>query len=290
MHIPVLLSEVKDMLLPKPGGIYVDATFGAGGYSTAILDQKDTRVIAFDKDPDAIHRGEPLQSKYTGDRFTLIHDSFAHIHVHLEKLNIPFIDGVVYDLGFSSFQIDDPERGFSFRLDGPLDMRMSKEGQTVADVVNTFSERDLANLIYNYGEEKKSFRVAKAIAETRRIKPFETTKELANCIRGVLPRTKNGQDPATLTFQALRIFVNNELIDLKDSLNSVRTCLNPFGKIIVVTFHSLEDRLVKNCFKELISTKLWQPISKKPITPSREETLENSRSRSAKLRGIVHLG
>lgn len=282
MHIPVLLNEVISYLSPKEGDVFVDATFGNGGYTKALLSTPNTKVIAFDKDPDAIRRGQELSAVYN-DRLFLVKDSFTQIKKHLAEINHPQVHGIVFDLGVSSFQIDEADRGFSFKHGGPLDMRMSKEGISAYDVVNTFTEEDLADIFYHYGEEKKSYRIAKAIVHDRKTKPFETTAELADLVK----RVKGGFSqihPATLVFQALRIFVNNELIEIKDVLSDLYDILFDGGKVIIVTFHSLEDRLVKNHFQKEMLQHKFKFLTKKPVTPSQEEILSNIRSRSSKLR------
>jgi 16S rRNA (cytosine1402-N4)-methyltransferase len=276
MHVPVLLSEAVDNLSPQDGFIYIDATFGGGGYTKAILDIANCSVIAFDKDPDAILRGKKLQEIY-GDRLKLIEAPFNN----MADFIIEPVDGIVFDFGVSSFQLDEPERGFSFRYDGPLDMRMSQTGQSAKDVVNFFSEEDLADIIFHYGDEPKSRSIAEAIVRLRKEKPFETTLELATLVRKIVKR-KDDIDAATKTFQALRIFVNNELIEIREALDRSLNILKPNGKIVGVTFHSLEDRLLKqffnkNCFSSVV----------KALKPSEEEIKRNPRSRSAKLRSGV---
>lgn len=272
-HIPVLLDEMFSNLKPIENGLYIDATFGGGGYTRKILDQTTARVVAFDKDPAAIERAQVFQHQY-GQRFHIIHDSFCHIaqHVH-EKVN-----GIVFDFGVSSFQLDEAERGFSFQKEGPLDMRMSQQGLSAKDVVNTYEENDLADIFYHYGDEKKSRVIARQIVKKRQEKLFETTSDLASLVQQIVKR-KDGIDPATRTFQALRIFVNNELIEIRDALENALHILSPGSILMGVTFHSLEDRLLKNFFKNHRFS-----YASKVIIPSQKEIMANPRSRSAKMR------
>ncbi|CAO5680640.1 MAG: Ribosomal RNA small subunit methyltransferase H [Holosporales bacterium] len=273
MHVPVLLNEMIEHLSPQDGGIYIDATFGGGGYTSAILEKAKCSVIAFDKDPDAILRGHFLKEKYA-DRLTLIEAPFHTIKDHITTR----VDGIVFDFGVSSFQIDIGERGFSFKHDGPLDMRMSKTGMTAQEVVNTYSEKDLADIIFYYGEEDRARAIARAIVNDRKIKPYETTFELAGLVRRVVKR-KDDIDLATKTFQALRIFVNNELIEIRGALLGCPLFLKPNAPLVGVTFHSLEDRLLK----QFLSHGDFYCASK-AIKPSIAEVRQNPRARSAKLR------
>lgn len=283
---------------------YLDATFGGGGYSEAILKQADCQVFALDRDPQAIERGRLLEQKYP-TRFKIFQGCFSDLF-QLAAANFwEKFDGIVFDFGVSSFQIDQPERGFSFRFDGPLDMRMSASGLSAADVVNTFEEEDLANIIYRYGEERKSRKIAAAIVRRRQEKSFETTADLALLIEKLLGRKFGAQHPATLTFQALRIFVNNELIEIESGLNFAEAYLKPEGRLVAVTFHSLEDRIVKTFVRaKSLRTKiqsrllpgevqtnqpLFEDLSPKGIAPSDEEVRANPRSRSARLRVVRRL-
>ena len=246
-HIPVLLNEVIQSLAIRTGGLYVDGTFGAGGYTEAILNAApDVRVIAIDQDETAVAAGQSLVQQYA-PRLTLIHGRFGDM---ADLVSTP-VDGVVLDIGVSSMQIDRPERGFSFQKDGPLDMRMSQEGMSAADVVNSMGEEELADIIYLYGEERFSRRVAKAIVDARRQEAITRTGQLAEIVRGALGRNCGTEkiDPATRTFQALRIYVNHELEDLEAVLKDAPSLLAPGGRFVVVTFHSLEDRIVKNSFR-----------------------------------------
>jgi len=297
-HIPVLLDEVIQSLHIKANGIYVDGTFGAGGYTQAILDAApNTKVIAIDQDKTAVDAGQDLVKKYA-PRLTLLHGRFGD----MDNLVNEQVDGVVLDIGVSSMQIDQPERGFSFQKDGPLDMRMGQSGQTAADVVNTFDEKKLADIIYQYGEERFSRKIAKAIVEARISKPFETTLELTNCIHKVITYKPGNIDTATRTFQALRIFVNDELGELERGLNGAEKILKDGGVLSVVTFHSLEDRIVKNFLqkscapaehvnKYKTTTKeqnnSFKLAFKKPVSASEKEISQNPRSRSAHLRSAI---
>ena len=292
-----MLPEVLQALSPEDNKIYVDATFGNGGYSEAILKAANCKVIALDRDPNVISRAQELKNKY-GDRFEFRAGQFGDFAELIKET----VDGAVFDIGVSSMQLDEADRGFSFAKDAPLDMRMSQQGQSAADLVNSSSEAELAEIIYKYGEERKSRQIARKIVEFRKNKPISTTKELAEIIYSVIRRQPNSIDPATRTFQALRIAVNDELDELKKGLISATKSLKPNGKLVVVDFHSLEDRIVKTFFKENSSKN--RHISKyatkeaidddavfvtcsKAITPSEEELKINPRSRSAKLRFAI---
>ncbi len=297
-HFPVMLPEVLEALRPVDGGVYVDATFGNGGYSEAILQKANCTVIALDRDPSVITRAEELKQIY-GERFDFRAGQFGDF----ASLISENVDGAVFDIGVSSMQLDEADRGFSFSKDAPLDMRMSKDGVSAAHIINSYKEDDLANLIYNYGEERKSRSIARKIVEMRKTKPIETTKELAQIIYSIVRRTPNAADPATRTFQALRIAVNNELEELENGLRGATQRLKSKGRLVVVDFHSLEDRIVKNYFKEnsdkATHKSRYLPVStlttdnavfeecSKAIVPSQKEIELNNRSRSAKLRYAV---
>jgi 16S rRNA (cytosine1402-N4)-methyltransferase len=250
-HIPVLLDEVVHALAPAPGETHVDGTFGAGGYTKAILDRGAARVFAFDRDPEAIQYGEALAAA-CGGRLTLVPECFSRMRQALAARGVDEVDGVALDIGVSSMQLDRAERGFSFQGDGPLDMRMGKEGPSAADFVNHADEGEIADVIYRYGEESKSRRIARAIVAAR---PIARTGGLADIVRkaaGHHPGMK--KDPATRTFQAIRIHVNDELAELEGGLAAAEEVLAPGGRLAVVTFHSLEDRIVKRFLKERSGT------------------------------------
>jgi len=248
LHIPVLLAEVVATLEPRDGGVYIDGTFGAGGYSEAILTAADTEVIAIDRDPEALNCGNNLQEIH-GARLTLAEGRFSEMVPIAAELGHAAADGVVLDIGVSSMQIDTAKRGFSFAKDGPLDMRMAADGMTAAEVVNTLGETELANLIFRLGEERRSRAVARAIVKRRRVEPFSRTLDLAEIVRRAVGGKPGRIHSATRTFQALRIYVNGELDELARGLSAAERLLKPGGRIVVVTFHSLEDRIAKRFFQ-----------------------------------------
>ena len=296
MHVPVLLAEAIAALAPRDDGLYVDGTFGAGNYSRAILEAARCRVVALDRDPAAVRRGGALASQYAG-RLTVVEGRFGDLEQILAKLGITRVTGIALDLGFSSDQMDNPARGFSFRADGPLDMRMSSEGTTAADLVNTLSETALADLIYVYGEERHSRRVARAIVRARAKAPIARTGELAALVRRVVPAAGD-IDPATRTFQALRMEVNDELGELERALAAAERLLEPGGRLAIVAFHSLEDRKVKDFLRarsggtggsrhrpsQVSRAPSFALLTRKPVRPSAEEIERNPRSRSARMR------
>lgn len=303
-HIPVMLSEVVEQMRPADGEVYVDGTFGAGGYTRALLEAASCTVYAIDRDPSVAVFAETLLREFPGRFFYLV-GSFSDMVELLAAKGVTRVNGVVLDIGVSSMQIDTASRGFSFRFDGPLDMRMSSTGLTAADVVNTTEEAELADIIYTLGEERESRRIARAIVRAREEKPIATTAELADIVRRVVRGTK-GIDGATRTFQALRIHVNDELGELERALAGAETLLAPGGRLLVVTFHSLEDRIVKQFFQSRSGetgggSRHLPPVSlthrgaaghlpifllprKKPVLPSDAEARHNPRARSAKLR------
>ena len=310
LHQPVMLDEVVATLAPKDNGHYIDATFGNGGYSRAILEAAHCSVMAIDQDPDAITRGQPLVAAFA-PRFSLAHGRFSQMSDLHQAHDAPNrggengVDGIVFDLGVCSTQLDQAERGFSFQKDGPLDMRMSQEGLDAEEVVNTASESDLADILYTFGDERASRRIARAIVKARSLAPITRTLQLADIIRSVMPRPKPGQsDSATRSFQALRIYVNQEMAEIEDALEAAQTLLKPDGILVVVTFHSLEDRLVKRFIAER-GGKVARPsrhlpeadevpvyfsvITRKPLLPTEHEITHNPRSRSAKLRAARRL-
>ena len=248
-HIPVLFQEVLEVLNPVPGGLYVDGTIGAGGHSRGILERSspDGKLIGLDRDPAALDLAGSNLAEFS-DRVTLIHGSYVELVSHLNNRNWHTVDGILIDLGLSSMQLDSPERGFSFRYDAPLDMRFDNDQSfSASDLVNKYTREELAEIIFTYGEEKFSRRIADAIIANR---PLATTKELAELIKGIVPHTRSKIHPATRTFQALRIAVNNELNALKAFLPAALGVLKPGGRLAVIAFHSLEDRIVKRYFRE----------------------------------------
>lgn len=299
-HVPVLLAEAMTYLAPRPGGVYVDATFGAGSYARAILEVPETRLFAIDRDPHAITGGQALVAEYP-DRLTLLHGRFSEMEKLLAEHGVEQVDGVVMDLGVSSMQLDTAERGFSFMHEGPLDMRMEAEGLSAADVLNTFREKEIAEILKTYGEERRARPIARAIVRRRKERPFATTFDLVEVVEGVMGAPRPGKKhPATRTFQALRIFVNRELEEVARGLMAAERLLKPGGRLVVVSFHSLEDRIVKRFFAartgrgEAASRRLpHEPEPVPPsfidltpggIAPSEEEISRNPRARSARLR------
>lgn len=299
-HIPVMLKEVMRALDPQDGGIYVDGTFGAGGYTRAILESCSCTVYAIDRDPEAYARAVAMAKDFSG-RLVPLQGCFGSITSLLAGVGVTRINGLVLDIGVSSIQLSTPERGFSFQKDGPLDMRMSRDGQSAADVVNTASEKELADIIYQYGEESASRQIARKIVAARATAPITTTLQLADIVHSVLkqhPGLKT--DTATKTFQALRIFVNDELGELEKALSAAENLLAPEGRLVVVSFHSLEDGCVKNFLRERAgqggNNSRHLPPSprenaptfllekKSGVKPSEDETRENPRARSAHLR------
>jgi 16S rRNA (cytosine1402-N4)-methyltransferase len=298
-HVPVLRDEVIQIIDPREGGLYLDATFGAGGYSRALLAPRGARVLALDRDPVAIVEGAPLVQQSDG-RLLLVQTRFSSLAEAARRLDLTDFDAVALDIGLSSMQVDDAERGFSFRSDGPLDMRMERVGQSAADLVNTAEEGTLADILYYFGEERASRRIARAIIMDRAKAPFASTAALAGMISRVAPGKPGEMHPATRSFQALRIAVNDELGELIRALAAAEAILKPGGKLVAVTFHSLEDRIVKQFFAsrsgrgEAPSRRLpGEPAprphtfilpGKQPVAPSKLEVDANPRARSAKLR------
>ena len=296
-HIPVLLDEVVAALAPAPGETFVDGTFGAGGYTRAILSKGAARVFAFDRDPEAIQYGETLAAS-SGGRLTLVPERFSRMRQALAERGVDRVDGVTLDIGVSSMQLDQAERGFSFQADGPADMRMSREGESAADFLNHADEAEIADVIFRLGEEPKARRIARAIVAAR---PIERTAQLAGIVRkaaGHHPGMK--KDPATRTFQAVRIHVNQELAELEGGLAAAERVLLPGGRLAVVTFHSLEDRIVKRFLKErsgaMPAGSRHRPAANetgpvptfeavgKAVRPGSAELAANPRARSATLR------
>lgn len=304
-HIPVLLNEVLKYLSPVDGGVYLDGTFGAGGYSKGILESADCKLYAIDCDPNVLPHADKLKEKY-GNRFKFLQGKFSHMAELLKKEGVEKLNGVVLDIGISSMQVDEAERGFSFMREGPLDMRMNGQGADAASLINNASESELANIIYRYGGEKKSRYVAKAIVEARKKAPISTTTEFAEIVRGAIRGKPDGIDSATRTFQAIRIWVNDELGELSRALSAAKELLAPGGKLVLVTFHSLEDSIVKEFFNscsgkaeglsrhmpEIAASKVspeLEVVTRKVVIPSDDEIKRNPRARSAKLRAAQRL-
>lgn len=298
-HIPVLLEEMIKYLDPANGKVYVDCTFGAGGYTKAIFEKANCKVIAIDRDPDV--------EKFTADfkdNFTFVPGKFSEIDIILNELNIETVDGFILDFGMSSMQVDTGERGFSFLKEASLDMRMSKSGRDAAFLVNKSSEKELADIIYYYGEEKEARKIARSIVNYRLEKTIDTTTELARIIRSAMSIKKSRIDPATKTFQAIRIWVNDEISEIEIFLSKVDKLLSKGGKLIAVSFHSLEDQLIKQFIKnksskpaalsrylpfnpnQLEEELTYKALTKKAVKPSLHEEIFNPRSRSARLRAI----
>jgi 16S rRNA (cytosine1402-N4)-methyltransferase len=304
-HVPVLLAQMLNAIAARDGKSYIDGTFGAGGYSEAILTAAPgSRVLGIDRDPAALASGRWLAEQYPG-RLQLSEGRFGDLDRLAAAAGFAPADGVVLDIGVSSMQLDDPERGFSFQGDGPLDMRMSLRGPTAGDVVNTADEARLADILFHLGEEKSARPIARAIATRRRQRSFARTSELAQLVARVLGREKiAGRHAATRTFQALRIYVNDELFELARGLCAAERVLAPGGRLVVVTFHSLEDRLVKRYFRERAAPQphasrhlppqaeprprpSFQFLNHRPVSPTDTEVAANPRARSARLRAVV---
>ena len=283
VHVPVLLDEIVEWLRPEPGQTIVDGTLGGGGHTRGLAEQigPTGRIIALDRDPAARAAAE---ANLAGLPVTLVDSNFAELPEVLEQLEVPAVDGIVLDLGLSSDQLADPARGFSFDAGGPLDLRFNpEEGEPASRLVNRLSEQSLADLIYAYGEERLSRRIARSIIERRRERPIQTAHELADLVRRCYPRPTRGEriDPATRTFQALRIAVNEELRSLELALLRFPDCLRPGGRLAIISFHSLEDRRVKEAMRDDARLEV---LTKKPITATEQELARNPRARSAKLR------
>ncbi len=279
-HVPVMPAEVLEALAPAPGQVIVDATTGAGGHARLLAERvvPGGRLIALDQDPAMLDLARPRLAELPA---TFVRSSFGRLRRVLDELGLERVDAVLADLGVCSDQLDDTGRGLAFSKGGPLDMRMDPDsGETAADLIRRLPERELADLIYEYGEERHSRRVARRIVEERQRVPIETTEQLAELVRRCVPRGK-GIDPATRTFQALRIAVNDELGELERLLAVLPRCVRPGGRAAIISFHSLEDRRVKHAFRE---RSLWEALTKKPVQASDDEVRDNPRARSAKLR------
>lgn len=293
VHQPVMVAEVLEWLQPRRGGLFVDGTLGLGGHTRALLDGGAARVIGFDRDPSALALAGAALAP-VADRVQLVHADYREAGVHLDALGVDRVDGVLLDLGVSSMQLDAPARGFSFRRDEPLDMRMDQtSGPSAADILRTIDEEPLADAIYQFGEERHSRRVARAIVRQREVAPIETTGRLAEIVRRAVPhRGYQRIDPATRTFQALRILVNRELEGLDAALKTFLDRLTVGGRLVVITFHSLEDRIVKHTLRALAAGEdaVVQVLTKRPIAAGDDEVAHNPRARSAKLRAAMRVG
>ena len=287
-HVSVLLAETLELLAVRPGGLYVDGTVGLGGHAEAVLraSAPDGRLVGLDRDGETLERARARLAPF-GERVRLEQGDYREIP---ERLAGEKADGILLDLGISSVQLDDAERGFSFQAEGPLDMRMDRSsGATAADVVNRTRESDLADILHEYGEEPAARRIARAIAFARERKPLATTRELADVVRRAAPRSRRpGLTPATRTFQALRIRVNRERDGLAEAFERVASCLAPGGRMAVIAFHSLEDRASKEAFRTL-GTRGFRLLTKKPVRPGEDEVRANPRARSARLRAVERL-
>lgn len=304
LHQPVLLQETLEALRIKPEGVYLDGTFGRGGHSCALLAQlrKQGRLFALDKDPEALAKGKELISK--DKRFTMVQGSFADLDRICSLWGVQAFDGILLDIGVSSPQLDDARRGFSFRFDGPLDMRMDPaRGVSASEWLADAGENEIANVLREFGEERQARRIARKIVESRRLQPLQTTRQLAGLIESVLGNQKDKKHPATKTFQAIRIFINDELAELATGLKSAIRHLRPDGRLVVISFHSLEDRLVKRTLREAarpgpVLRKMPMADARPPVLkligkaqkPSESEIRHNPRSRSAVLRVAEYLG
>ena len=303
-HIPVMRNDMLKYLEPKDGATYVDATFGAGGYTKAILDSANCKVIAIDQDPEVAPFVSQIQEQY-GSRFSFSKANFDRIPFVIREFGLEKVDGVVFDFGVSSMQLDRGERGFSFMSDGPLDMRMSREGYSAKEFLNSATEEDIGNIIYKYGEERDARKIARKIVAERKNGIIDTTSKLASITRSAIGHRKSAIDLATKTFQAIRIYVNDELGSIERMIEDIDQALSPSARLVMVSFHSLEDSIIKQYFKSRSEKKvsrskystapvesqnaLYNLLTRKAIKPSTEEVLYNTRARSAKLRAAEKL-
>ncbi len=290
-HTPVMPDEVVWLMNPKPGGVYIDCTLGSGGHTLGLLEfaGAGAQIIGIDRDRDAISAAKQ-ELKHFSDTVTFVHGDFSHLQDIVMRLNVLQVDGILFDLGVSSYQLDEPERGFSYMEDGPLDMRMRQgTGESARDLVNNLPAEELAEILKLYGEERWAARIAEFIVRRREKAPIVTTGELVDIVKAAIPARarRSGPHPARRTFQALRIAVNHELDELHAGLDQAIRILCPGGRLVVISYHSLEDRIVKTMFLEMSGSRnqgCLRILTKKPIVPCEEEVISNPRSRSAKLR------
>ena len=289
VHIPIMAPQIADLLLTQPGGVYVDGTLGLGGHTKYFLSRlgPQARILGFDKDAEALRMAV---ERVTDPRLTVFHESYTQAPQELQKLGLSGADGALFDLGLSSYQLDNPVRGFSIVHDGPLDMRFDRQNPLSAEViVNTWPMAELERILKDFGEERQATPIALAIMQARRQGKIATTGQLAKIVEGVYGGRRGKTHPATQTFQALRIACNGELDAVQQALNSLEQIVRPGGRAAVLTFHSLEDRLVKNRFKELAKSGAWKLVNKHALAPEYEEVRQNRRARSAKLRVIERM-
>ena len=289
VHIPIMAPQIADLLLTQPGGVYVDGTLGLGGHTKYFLSRlgPQARILGFDKDAEALRMAV---ERVNDPRLTVFHESYTQAPQELQKLGLSGADGALFDLGLSSYQLDNPVRGFSIVYDGPLDMRFDRQNPLSAEViVNTWPMAELERILKDFGEERQATPIALAIMQARRQGKIATTGQLAKIVEGVYGGRRGKTHPATQTFQALRIACNGELDAVQQALNSLEQIVRPGGRAAVLTFHSLEDRLVKNRFKELAKSGAWKLVNKHALAPEYEEVRQNRRARSAKLRVIERM-
>lgn len=289
VHIPIMAPQIADLLLTQPGGVYVDGTLGLGGHTKYFLSRlgPQARILGFDKDAEALRMAV---ERVNDPRLTVFHESYTQAPQELQKLGLSGADGALFDLGLSSYQLDNPVRGFSIVHDGPLDMRFDRQNPLSAEViVNTWPMAELERILKDFGEDRQATPIALAIMQARRQGKIATTGQLAKIVEGVYGGRRGKTHPATQTFQALRIACNGELDAVQQALNSLEKIVRPGGRAAVLTFHSLEDRLVKNRFKELAKSGAWKLVNKHALSPEYEEVRQNRRARSAKLRVIERM-
>lgn len=291
-HTPAMLSEALEYLMPKQGDVIVDCTIGAAGHSKKILEKiiPGGKLVGIDRDEEILEIAKKELEQFKNN-FILKNANFKDIDIVLDELKIGQVDGLLFDLGVSSYQLESSRRGFSFNLDGPLDMRMGQSQKTACELVNFLDKEELADILFRYGQERYSRRIAEAITRERRIKPIETTFQLKGIVLKALPKSKEWRriHPATRAFQALRIAVNDELDNLQEGLEKAGRILKPGGRVCVISFHSLEDRIAKNIFKGYAHSHVLKILTKKPVQPAKEEIDKNPRARSARLRAAQRI-